>query len=84
MIKLLYSSHSKKAKTFRKWATNTLFTTQMGTQEQKEKLALNLLGSPSESVRDVLKSSVNAVSCIYLFSFPEHYISQCSIYVGLQ
>lgn len=68
MIKTLYSSRSKKAKTFRSWATNTLFTIQMGTKEQKEILVSGVLGIPAKSLREVLKKSAKVVSCIYLFT----------------
>ena len=60
MIKLLYVSKSGNARHFRKWATENLFTIQMGTKEQKQKLGNKLLGA---SV-----SEVKSVSCIYLFT----------------
>ena len=68
MIKILYSSHSSIAKTFRKWATDILFTHQMGVTEKKEELASAVLGVPVKSLRAVLKTSTKSVPCIYMFS----------------
>lgn len=68
MIKILYSSRSKIAKTFRTWATKTLFTIQMGTSESKTELVSSVLGIPAKSLKEVLKTSAQSVPCIYLFS----------------
>jgi hypothetical protein len=68
MIKILYSSRSPKARTFRTWATETLFTVQMGTQEQKEDLVSGVLGIPAKSLKQVLSTSVKSVPCIYRFA----------------
>jgi hypothetical protein len=68
MIKILYSSHSKKAKTFRTWATDTLFIVQMGTKDQKEELGSNLIGQSVKDVRAFLKTCAKKTSCIYRFS----------------
>jgi len=68
MIKILYSSHSTKAKTFRTWVTDTLFTVQMGTTEQKEDLVSGIIGIPAKSLRQVLSTSSTNVPCIYRFS----------------
>jgi hypothetical protein len=68
MIKILYSSHSSIAKTFRKWATDILFTHQMGATEKKEEIASAVLGVPVKSLRAVLKTSTRSVPCIYMFS----------------
>jgi hypothetical protein len=68
MIKTLYMSRSKKAKTFRAWATNILFTVQMGAVEQKEVLGAKLIGQPVKAVRAVFKTFAKEVSCIYRFA----------------
>lgn len=69
MIKLLYSSLSKKAKTFRNWATNVLFVNQMGTKEQKEYMAAGLIGIPADTIKEVLSKSAGKISCVYRFVF---------------
>ena len=69
MMKVLYSSRSSKAKAFRTWATQTLFTVQMGTTEQKENLASGILGVPIGSLKQVLSASTSSVPCVYRFTF---------------
>ena len=68
MIKILYSSRSKKAKSFRNWATKTLFVAQMGDVEEKEELASKLIGVPVKSLRLVLSKTASSVPCVYMFS----------------
>jgi hypothetical protein len=38
MLRVLFGSHNNKADLFLKWATEKIFTIQMGTVEQKNKL----------------------------------------------
>ena len=68
MLKILFSSRVGCADRFVDWATNTLFTVQMGEPEQREDLAAGLIGIPAKSLRQVLKSSATSVPCIYRFS----------------
>ena len=65
MIKILYSSRSKKAKLFREWATDTLFTIQMGSDEHKEELGAEIIGQSVKNVRAVFKTFSKKVPCIY-------------------
>ncbi len=68
ILKVLFISRSGKAKEFIKWATKTLFTVQMGTKQQKRQLASHILGVPAHSVKEVFKTSVRSLPCVYLFS----------------
>lgn len=68
MLRVLFVSRSGKTKEFIKWATEKLFTIQMGTQEQKESLVSGILGIPAKSLRQVLSTSANNVPCIYRFA----------------
>ena len=68
LIRLLYVSRSKNAESFQDWATEKLFTIQMGTHEQKQILSNKLLGASTDEVKNVLKSYVKSISCIYLFT----------------
>ena len=68
MIKILYSSRSIKAKTFRKWATDILFIHQIGSEEMKEELGSELIGQPVKSVRAVFKTFAKKVPCVYRFA----------------
>ncbi len=67
IIKVLFASNSGKVKEFKKWATDTLFTVQMGTIKQKQRLASNLLGIDANTVREVFNKTSTTVVCIYLF-----------------
>jgi hypothetical protein len=67
MLRVLFGSHNNKADLFLKWATEKIFTIQMGTVEQKLKLK-DALGVLPDAVKEVCKKSTSAISCIYLFS----------------
>jgi len=68
MLKILFCSRTGRANKFVEWATETLFTIQMGTKEQKEELAAGIIGIPAKSLREVLKSSASSTPCIYRFA----------------
>lgn len=67
IIKLLYISRNTNAKYFRVWATEKLFAIQLGTQEQKEELASNLIGVNPKTIKDVFDTNTSKTPCIYLF-----------------
>ena len=68
MLKVLFASKSGKTKGFIKWATETLFTIQMGTKDQKETLVEGILGIPANTLKNVLSASTTDVPCIYRFA----------------
>jgi hypothetical protein len=68
MLKILFSCSSGNAGSFVDWATETLFTAQMGTKEQKDKLVSKILGVSAEAVKEVFGSSSTSVPCVYLFT----------------
>lgn len=68
VLKLLYRSNSKKASAFTDWASETLFTIQMGSKEKKEDLASEILGVSLEHVKTLSKVSVSKIPCVYVFS----------------
>jgi hypothetical protein len=68
ILKVLFSSQSKTAKKFIKWATETLFVAQMGSIEQKGKLCGGLLGTYVQVIKEVFDTAVHTVPCIYLFT----------------
>jgi hypothetical protein len=68
MLKILFCSRTGRADKFIEWATETLFTIQMGTKEQKETLAAGIIGIPAKSLREVLRSSASSTPCIYRFA----------------
>lgn len=68
VIKVLFSSRSGNAKSFRSQSHKISFTHQMGSPEQKEDLSANLLGIDVKSLRAVLNKSATCVPCIYQFA----------------
>jgi predicted GIY-YIG superfamily endonuclease len=67
LLHVLYSCHSGIVDHFRKWATEQLFTIQMGTKEHKQKLVSKILGVSPEIVLAFLSTSIQ-IPCIYLFT----------------
>ena len=66
ILKVLFSSRVGSAELFQDWATEKLFTIQMGTIENKEILGANILNINVESFRAVFKSHASKFPCIYL------------------
>ena len=67
MLKILFSSRSGNQGKFVDWAVETLFTVQMGSVEQKQKLSKSLYGIPQTDIKRVLKTSAGAIPCVYVF-----------------
>ena len=67
MIKLLYISRNDNAKYFRSWATEKLFTIQMGEREQKLELSAGLLGVNVRTIKDVFHANTSKTPCVYLY-----------------
>jgi len=66
MLRVLFVSKSGCADKFIDWATQILFTHQLGTPEQKTKLASDLMGISFDTVKQVLNKSPSKLSCVYL------------------
>jgi hypothetical protein len=66
LVKMLITTRNKIAESFQKWALETLFTVQMGSQEDKIKLSSKLLGCDIKNVKSFLNSSVQEYSVLYL------------------
>jgi hypothetical protein len=67
LVKLLFVSRSKSAEHFQKWAYKNLFIVQMGTSQSKQKLASKLLGTTPDIIKIFIKSTIESISCVYLF-----------------
>ena len=67
MLRVLFASHNKKVKQFISWATETLFTVQLGEREDKELLSSNLLGVNVKNIKSVFSTNSNKTPCVYLF-----------------
>lgn len=68
LMHVLYASRNKNAEYFQKWANKQLFTIQMGTEQQKERLGTNLLQINRESFQAVFKKHANKFPSIYLLA----------------
>jgi hypothetical protein len=68
LVRCLYVSKNKHVDKFQKWASNVLFTAQMGTSDQKDELVSKILGVSARAVKEVFKTSSTTIPCIYLFS----------------
>lgn len=92
LIRVLICSRSKHAEKFQDWAEKSLFTIQMGSVPEKEKLAAKLLVLDIKTVRAVLKTNASTFPCIYLldlgtvkvlrttFSIPAEYADDDHVY----
>ena len=67
IIKLLYVSRNNNAKFFRDWATEKLFTIQLGTENQKDELASSLIGVNHNTIKNVFKTNSSKTPCVYLY-----------------
>jgi hypothetical protein len=65
ILKILFSSRSGNADKFIDWATETLFTVQMGTEESKVSLVREL-GVNTDDMKRCLQVSTQKMSCVYL------------------
>lgn len=68
ILRVLYVSRNNKTTSFRKWATKSLFTLQMGTKEQKKELFDKHLGFDIKETRKLIKSNTGKISVVYLLS----------------
>ena len=68
LMRLLFVSRNQHANHFQKWAIEKLFTIQMGTKLEKERLGTNLLNVNLESFRAVFKKHANKFPSIYLLA----------------
>jgi hypothetical protein len=68
LLRVLFVSRNKNATLFRRWATNKLFTIQMGTREQKVKLGAEILNTSPRTLKAVLDKHASNFPSIYLMS----------------
>jgi hypothetical protein len=68
LLRVLFVSRNKNATLFRKWATNKLFTIQMGTRDQKVKLGAEVLNTSPRTLKAIFDKHATTFPCIYLMS----------------
>lgn len=66
LVRMLITRRHPVADKFQEWCFKTLFTVQMGSQEEKTTLASKLLGCDINSVKSFLQSGVQDYSVLYL------------------
>jgi len=66
LLRVLFVSRNKNAEKFTIWATQKLFTMQMGTKENKEVLGTEILNIKLENYRAVFGKCPQNFPCIYL------------------
>jgi hypothetical protein len=71
LLKMLYTTRSPVAQSFREWATERLFVMHLGTPAQKSELAGQLLGIDVRTIQDVFQRSTDKTPCIYLCAVSE-------------
>ena len=68
MLKVLFASRSGNAESFQEWATEKLFTVQLGSDDNKYELVKNMFGGVSINViKEAFNASSGKTPCIYLF-----------------
>jgi hypothetical protein len=68
LLRALFTTKSVLAEPYILWATNTLFTIQMGTKKKKTKLISKITGITSATLKELAKTNVTTMPCVYLFS----------------
>jgi hypothetical protein len=68
VLKVLFSSRTGNAENFQNWASEILFTVQMGTKENKLKLCSNILGVDAKVIKEVFNTGTHTLPCVYLFT----------------
>ena len=66
LIRVIFVSKNNNTRKYMDWIIKVIFTTQMGTDEQKNKLISDIKGVSYETVHDLFSLSANIVSCLYL------------------
>ena len=67
LLRVLFVSQSTKVDKFVSWASETLFTVQMGSDEQKDELIGDIKKIPIKTIKAIFDKSAESLPCIYLF-----------------
>lgn len=68
LLRVLFVSRNKNVERFQEWAMKTLFTIQMGTTEEKVKLATSILNIPEKTYKAVFSKCADKLPSIYLIN----------------
>ncbi len=69
ILRVLFTTRNNKTTKFIKWATQILFSIQMGTDEQRDKIVSNIKGVSYETIQELFSINARALPCVYLTSF---------------
>ena len=67
ILKVLFTSRTGNAEEFQSWATEKLFTIQMGTSEARRELSKSIIGVDTDSVKRVFNANSGTTPVVYLF-----------------
>ena len=67
LMHVIFRSNSGIANRFQLWATEILYTARLGTPDQRIEQAIEMLGVNAGIVKEVFKTCVAKVPCVYLF-----------------
>nr|QOI90592.1 hypothetical protein HWQ62_00461 [Pyramimonas orientalis virus] len=67
VLKFLFCSRGGKAEIFQEWASNILFSMQMGSQDDKVAIASEALNVDKSTITQLFKKSCKEIPCVYLF-----------------
>ena len=69
VIHMMGSCESKHAREFEKWAAKIVYTVQMGSKEEKEELASQLLGTPLKEIKERITDKIDErLTFLYILS----------------
>ena len=68
LLRVLFVSRNKNVERFQEWAMKTLFTIQMGKEEEKVKLGTSILNIPEKTYKAVFSKHADKLPCIYLIN----------------
>ena len=69
ILRVLFASSSKTTEKFVFWATESLFTLQMGTIEQKDELVSQIKGVSYAAIQELFSINARELPCVYLTAF---------------
>ena len=67
LTKVIFRSNSGVAYRFQEWANKVIYTAHVGTSDQRIEQAIEMLGVNAGIVKEVFKTCVAKVPCVYLF-----------------
>ncbi|ANB51133.1 hypothetical protein [Powai lake megavirus] len=68
LLRVMFVSKNDRVSRFIMWATNTLFTAHLGTQDQKNMLCSKLMGITTDIVKEVFNKTSSTLPTLYLFT----------------